>query len=66
MIIFLILVVAVVLLDIAAFRWGCDSRDEIDSPEWEKWHHAVLHMHQLPHTPFELSRKVHMTARERY
>ena len=33
-IIFLLL--ALVLLNLAAWRWGFDSRDGIDSPEWER------------------------------
>ncbi len=66
MIIFLIFLLAVVILDIAAYKWGCDSREGIDSPEWEKQHHAVIHMHRLPHAPFEPSCKVHITSRERY
>lgn len=24
----------IILLDLAALRWGIDSRDNIDSPEW--------------------------------
>lgn len=66
MIMFLIFLLAVVILDIVAFRWGCDSRERFESPEWEKQHHAVLHMHRLPHAPFEPSNTVHMSARERY
>lgn len=66
MIILLIFLLAVVILDIAAFRWGCDSQEGLDSPEWEKRHHAALHMHGLPHTPFEPSHNVQMLTRERY
>jgi len=33
---FLILIVAAIILDVAAFRWGFDSTDDIDSPEWER------------------------------
>jgi hypothetical protein len=36
MIYLLMLLVIIVSLDIAAFKWGCDSRDDIRSPEWEK------------------------------
>ena len=66
MMIFLIFLVAVIVLDLAAYKWGYNSWDDIDSSEWEKRQHAVLHIHGLPHTPFEPSCKVHMTARERY
>ena len=66
MLIFLIFLLAVIIVDIVALKWGFDSRDGFDSTEWEKQHHAVIHMHHLPHTPFEPSCKVHMSARERY
>jgi hypothetical protein len=33
---FLILIVAAIILDVAALRWGFDSTDDIDSPEWER------------------------------
>ena len=32
----LILIVAAIILDVAALRWGFDSTDDIDSPEWER------------------------------
>ncbi len=32
----LIVVMLVVVLDIASLRWGFDSREQIDSPEWER------------------------------
>jgi nitrogen fixation-related uncharacterized protein len=32
----LILILLVVVLDIASLRWGFDSREQIDSPEWER------------------------------
>ena len=32
----LIFVLALVLLDLAAMRWGVDSTDDINSPEWER------------------------------
>ncbi len=35
---FLILIVAAIILDVAALRWGFDSTDDIDSPEWERRH----------------------------
>ncbi|GCE30762.1 hypothetical protein KDA_62460 [Dictyobacter alpinus] len=28
--------VAIILLDLAALRWGIDSRDKIDSIEWTR------------------------------
>jgi hypothetical protein len=31
-----ILLVALLLFDVAAFLWGYDSREGIDSAEWEK------------------------------
>lgn len=32
----LLIIALLVLFDIAAMKWGFDSRDKIDSPEWEK------------------------------
>ncbi len=34
--IIVILLVALLLFDVAAFLWGCDSRESVDSPEWER------------------------------
>lgn len=34
--IIIILLVLLVAFDLAALCWGCDSRDSINSPEWEK------------------------------
>ena len=34
--IIVILLVALLLFDMAAFLWGCDSRDSVDSAEWER------------------------------
>ena len=31
-----VLLVALVLLDLAVVRWGVDSRERFDSPEWER------------------------------
>jgi hypothetical protein len=31
-----ITILALVLFDIAALRWGADSRDSINSSEWER------------------------------
>ncbi len=35
-IILILLLVAPVLFDLAALRWGVDTTDGIDSPEWER------------------------------
>jgi hypothetical protein len=32
----LILIMLVVILDIASLRWGFDSTEKLDSPEWER------------------------------
>ena len=32
----LLLVVALIVLELAAWRWGVDSTDGVDSPEWER------------------------------
>lgn len=32
----LILIMLIVALDIASLRWGYDSTEKIDSPEWER------------------------------
>lgn len=32
----LILILLVVILDIASLRWGFDSTEKLDSPEWER------------------------------
>jgi hypothetical protein len=32
----LILILLVVVVDIASLRWGYDSTEKIDSPEWER------------------------------
>ena len=37
----LILIMLFIVLDIASLRWGFDSMEKIDSPEWERriaWH----------------------------
>jgi hypothetical protein len=36
-----ILLLALIVLDIAALRWGKDSTDGIDSPEWERRKHRL-------------------------
>ena len=30
------IVIGLVLIDIAAVRWGADSRESVDSPEWTR------------------------------
>lgn len=32
----LILMMLIIALDIASLRWGIDSTEKIDSPEWER------------------------------
>jgi hypothetical protein len=32
----LFLLVALIVLNLAAWKWGVDSSDGIDSPEWER------------------------------
>lgn len=32
----IVLLVGILLLDVVALRWGFDSRDKLDSPEWER------------------------------
>jgi hypothetical protein len=34
----IILLTLIIAFDILALRRGCDSRDRIDSPEWEHLH----------------------------
>jgi hypothetical protein len=34
--IILYIAVALIIFEIAALRWGADSRDGIDSPEWRR------------------------------
>ena len=34
--IILILIIALVVFDLVTFIWGLDSRESVDSPEWEK------------------------------
>jgi hypothetical protein len=36
MVIVVVLFMVLLVLDIAALRWGADSGDGIDSPEWER------------------------------
>ena len=32
----IVLLVGILLLDVLALRWGFDSRDKLNSPEWER------------------------------
>ena len=32
----IVLLIALVVLDLVALRWGFDSRDDVESPEWER------------------------------
>jgi hypothetical protein len=37
----LVFIIGAILLDLAAWRWAADSRDDINSPEWQHrkaWH----------------------------
>jgi hypothetical protein len=42
MIILLVVILAFILLDIAAVRWGVDSTDRLDSKEWERRQRQAL------------------------
>ena len=39
----LVLTLLVIVLDIASLRWGFDSTEKIDSPEWER--RAIWYAH---------------------
>lgn len=41
---FLILLLGFILLDLTALRWGVDSGDGIDSPEWQRRYMWALRM----------------------
>ncbi len=41
---FLILLFGFILLDLAALRWGVDSGDGINSPEWQRRYTWALRM----------------------
>jgi hypothetical protein len=47
MITILVLVLAFVLLDMAALRWGTDSTEGIDSREWDRRAHWGEKMNEL-------------------
>jgi hypothetical protein len=36
-----IVLLVVIIFDIVALRWGVDSREKIDSPEWERRKHFL-------------------------
>jgi len=38
----LILLLVFIIIDVAALWWGVDSRDEINSPEWERRHRRAF------------------------
>ncbi len=42
MIVMLVFILALILLDVAAIRWGVDSTDGLDSREWERRRHQAL------------------------
>jgi hypothetical protein len=46
--IIVILLIALVAFDIAAFLWGFNSCDGIDSPEWERRQHSRT-LYESPH-----------------
>ena len=54
----LVLLVLALILAISAMLWGFDSRDTIDSPEWERRAQLALFLrHSIPHTPKPTSGK---------
>ena len=42
--ILLVLLLLVIALDIASLRWGFDSTEKIDSPEWERLSNWYAHL----------------------
>lgn len=42
MLTFLLFLVLFIVVDIAAMRWGFNSTDEFDSPEWQRRHYPPL------------------------
>ncbi len=34
----LVVIAGIILLDVAAMNWGSDSRDGVDSAEWDRRH----------------------------
>ena len=36
------LLLIIIVLDIVALRWGHDSRENVDSIEWERRHNSLL------------------------
>ena len=38
----IIVFLLLLLLDIAAMRWGADSRDTADSPEWARYQESWI------------------------
>ena len=44
-----ILLIAIIIFDILAIKWGKDSTDTIDSSEWERrrfWHFRSINGHE--------------------
>ncbi len=37
----IIVIALCIVLDVAALRWGVDSREAFDSPEWERRIHWI-------------------------
>ena len=46
MLMFIIFVAFLVALDLVAMRWGFDSRDGVDSPEWGRRIDPALFAHR--------------------
>lgn len=42
MIIMLVFILALIVLDVAAVRWGVDSTEGLESREWERRRHQAL------------------------
>ena len=40
----LVMILLVIALDIASLRWGFDSTERIDSPEWERRANWYAHL----------------------
>lgn len=48
----IVLLLLALIFAIVAMLWGYDSRDRIDSPEWERRAQlALFQRHPIPHTP---------------
>lgn len=67
----LILILLFIVLDLAALRWGFDSTEKLESPEWERrwmWaasHHEQYHEHKGEYTrAHRLQSNGHLPARK--